>query len=84
MNDFYVYLTAQKDKEKRSADGSEKSFKKNKKAKRLGLLYKWLEILLQIGIEDYLKHALPIIIATYLIGVRRLPCKEAYRILKGG
>ena len=42
----------------------------------------WIETLLQTPIEDYRKHALDLIIAPYLIVVRRLSSEQALRIIE--
>ncbi len=42
----------------------------------------WIEILLQTPIEDYRKNAVALIIALYLINIRKVSYEESFLILK--
>jgi hypothetical protein len=44
---------------------------------------KWIEILLQTPIDDYRKNAVALIVAPYLINIRKVSYEESFLILKG-
>jgi hypothetical protein len=42
----------------------------------------WIELLLETPIEDYRKNAISLILAPYLINVKKLPYDDAFNIIK--
>lgn len=71
----------------------EQNYKESKLQKRLQRRYgfragesnnliKWIEILLETPIDDYRKNAVALILAPYLINIRRLPYDVAYEKIK--
>jgi hypothetical protein len=44
----------------------------------------WVETLLETPIEDYRKNAISLILAPYLINIRKIPYDDAFTILKNG
>ena len=43
---------------------------------------KWIEILLETPISDYRKNAINLILAPYLINIKKLPYTDAFNIIK--
>jgi hypothetical protein len=43
---------------------------------------KWIEILLETPISDYRKNAISLILAPYLINIKKLPYSNAFNIIK--
>jgi hypothetical protein len=43
---------------------------------------KWIDILLEIPISDYRKNAISLILAPYLINIKKLPYTNAFDIIK--
>ena len=76
----------------------EESIKRDRKRKRLGYVSTsyynsnnnnnnngisgWIECLLQIGIDDYRKRAISLILAPYLLHKKQLPIEEATQIMR--
>ena len=43
---------------------------------------KWIDILLETPISDYRKNAISLILAPYLINIKKLPYTNAFDIIK--
>jgi len=79
VGSFHVYLVDQKIKEMKL---------KKRIEKRYGITFgqsnsiHWIETLLQRPIEDYRKNAIALILAPYLINIRKIPYDDAFSIIR--
>jgi Primase X len=79
INSFHVYLVEQKVKEDKLRKRIEKKF-----GTKGDLIHSisWIEILLQTPIEDYRKNAIGLILAPYLINIRKFSYEMASVLIK--
>lgn len=82
IGDFYVYLRSQKIKEEKILRGLANNHTTNTNANtKTNHLVPWIETLLNIGIEDYRKNTISLILSPYLIYTRKLGPNEAHKII---
>lgn len=79
LGSFYAYLVDEKLKENERREQSRYHFK-NKYSNSSNTIL-WIEKLLQTPIEDYRKNAVSLIIAPYLINIKKLSYEEALNII---
>ena len=79
INSFHIYLVEQKVKEDKLRKRIEKKF-----GIKGDLIHSisWIEILLQTPIEDYRKNAIGLILAPYLINIRKFSYEMASVLIK--
>ena len=79
LESFYGYLVDQKLKEMKLKKGFEKRY-----AITSGQSYSihWIATVLKTPIEDYRKNALALILASYVINIKKLSYDEAFSIIK--
>ena len=80
IGSFLAYLVDQKQKEQQDQQRRRKQFSNDDYSLRTTI--PWIEKLLQIAIEDYRKNAVGLILAPYLINVRKLTFDEAFTIIQ--
>ena len=79
LGSFHAYLVDQRIKESRRQKYLEKY--KKKYVNDVNDI-KWIEILLETPISDYRKNAISLILAPYLINIKKLPYANAFDIIK--
>jgi hypothetical protein len=79
LGSFQAYLVDQRIKESRRQKDLEK-YRKNYVNDVNDI--KWIEILLETPISDYRKNAIGLILAPYLINIKKLPYANAFDIIK--
>lgn len=79
LGSFHAYLVEQKIKEMKLKKRIEKRFGN---AAQQSNSIRWIETLLQTPIEDYRKNAISLILAPYLINIRKISYEDAFSIIK--
>jgi hypothetical protein len=84
LGSFYAYLVDQKFKE----IGQQQKQRFSKYSSRItsntsNFVIPWIEKLLQTPIEDHRKNTVALILAPYLVNVKKLTYAESYNIIKG-
>jgi hypothetical protein len=79
LGSFHAYLVDERIKESQRRKQLEKYRKKY--VKDINNI-KWIEILLETPISDYRKNAISLILAPYLINIKKLPYANAFNIIK--
>ena len=79
LDSFHVYLLDQKIKEVKLKKRIEQKFG-FKEGERHSL--SWIETLLQTPVSDFRKNAIGLILAPYLINIRKMSYDEAFQMLK--
>jgi hypothetical protein len=85
MTDFYIYLAEKRIKEIERQKKIEQYYKKKEESgggSSPSRKIVWIELLLQTPIDDYRKNAVALIIAPYLINIKRLPYYDAMTVVK--
>jgi len=79
LRSFHAYLVDQRIKElQRQKEQIKKYRQKHGDVNDI----KWIEILLETPISDYRKNAINLILAPYLINIKKLPYTDAFNIIK--
>jgi non-catalytic primase subunit PriX-like protein len=79
LYDFYLWLANEKIKElERQKDRSKYQSKTQKTSNSIH----WIDKLLQTPIGDYRKSAVSLILAPYLINIRKIPAADAFRTIQ--
>jgi hypothetical protein len=85
LGSFYAYLVDQKIKELQSQKGNIPEYDSScttSSGRSSNGIIQWIERLLQTPIEDYRKNAVSLILAPYLINIRKLPDLAALDIIR--
>jgi Primase X len=83
LTEFYTHLVSEKIKEIERSDSNNKSrvlWSSGANANHPKI--RWIEDLLRTPIPDYRKHTIALILAPYLINIRKLSYAEAFEIIK--
>jgi hypothetical protein len=81
LGSFYAYLVDQEINEVQKQKRFRKSYgTPNNNTSNVIL---WIEKLLQTPIEDYRKNTVALILAPYLVNIKKLPYTESYNVIKG-
>ena len=79
LGTFHAYLVNEKVKEIRLQKRIERRY--GIKAGESNYI-KWIEILLQTPIEDYRKNAIGLILAPYLVNVKKISYEDAFQVIR--
>ena len=79
LYDFYLWLANEKIKE---IERQEKTSKYQSNTTRTSNSIRWIERLLQTPIEDYRKNAVSLILAPYLINIKKMSAIDAFSIIE--
>jgi hypothetical protein len=79
LYDFYLWLANEKIKE---AEKQKEISKHQSNIQKTSNSIRWIDKLLQTPIEDYRKNAVSLILAPYLINIRKMPVPEAFRTIE--
>jgi hypothetical protein len=86
LGSFHAYLVDQRIKELQRQKELKVKYqirmKKNDNDTSSRTAIPWIELLLETPIEDYRKNAISLILAPYLINVKKLPYDDAFNIIK--
>ena len=86
LGSFHAYLVDQRIKELQRQKELKVKYqirmKKNDNDTSSRTTIPWIELLLETPIEDYRKNAISLILAPYLINVKKLPYDDAFNIIK--
>jgi hypothetical protein len=85
LGSFYAYLVDQRIKELQRQKNELKvkyQIKKKKNNNTSITAIPWIELLLETPIEDYRKNAISLILAPYLINIKKLSYDDAFNIIK--
>ena len=80
LGSFHAYLVDQRIKELQRQKEQIKKYRQ-KHGNDVNDI-KWIEILLETPISDYRKNAINLILAPYLINIKKLPYTDAFNIIK--
>jgi Primase X len=85
LGSFYAYLVDQKFKEieQQQKQRFSKYSSRSTNITSNAVIISWIEKLLQTPIEDHRKNTVALILAPYLVNIKKLPCTESYDIIKG-
>jgi hypothetical protein len=83
LTEFYTHLVSEKIKEiERSASNSKNRAIWSSHANVNHAEIRWIENLLHTAIADYRKHTIDLILAPYLINIRKLSYSQAFEVIK--
>jgi len=86
LGSFHAYLVDQKIRELQRQKKLKERYqirKKNNNNDTSKIAIPWIELLLGTPIEDYRKNALSLILAPYLINIKKLSYDDTFNIIKG-
>jgi Primase X len=79
LYDYYLWLANEKIKD---IERQEKTSKYQSNTTRTSNSIRWIERLLQTPIEDYRKNAVSLILAPYLINIKKMSVIDAFSIIE--